>query len=104
MEIEIYAAEGVERSEALDEHIRRKLARVERHFGDRLTRVRVHLKDVNAGKGGVDTACSIEARPSGLDPVGVEAMDTDAYRSVQDAVAKLDRALGHRLGRDEDRR
>lgn len=52
MDIEINAAEGTERSEALDEHIRSKLGRVERQFGDRLTRLEVFLKDVNAGKGG----------------------------------------------------
>ena len=103
MHIEINAAHGVERSTALDEHIRSKLGRVERHHGDRLTQVIVFLDDVNGGKGGVDTSCRMEARPAGLDPVTVEAMDTDAYRSVQDAADKLDRALEHRLGRVEAR-
>lgn len=104
MHVEINAADGVERSPALDEHIHAKLARVERHFGDHLTQVRVFLKDVNAGKGGVDKSCRMEARPEHRDPVVVEAMDTDAYRAVGDAVDKLDRALEHRLARAEGRR
>lgn len=99
MHIEINAGDGVERSEALDRHIRERLERVQRHHGDRLTRIIVHIKDTNAGKGGVDKACSMEARPRGHDPIGVEAMDTDAYQAVRAAADKLDRAIEHRLGR-----
>ena len=104
MHVEINAADGVERSPALDEHIRTKLARVDRHFGEHLTQVRVFLKDVNAGKGGIDKCCHMEARPEGRDPVAVEAMASDAYQVVGDAVDKLDRALEHRLARAEGRR
>lgn len=103
MDIEINAAEGVERSGAVDEHIRRKLGRVQRHFGDHLTRVRVFLKDVNAAKGGLDKACTMEARPAGLDPVAVQAQDADVRQAVREAADKLDKALGHRLGRAEAR-
>lgn len=103
MDIEINAAEGVERSEALDEHVRRKLARVQRRFGDHLTRVRVFLKDVNAAKGGIDKACTMEARLAGFEPVAVEAQDENVRQAVQDAAAKLDKAVGHRLGRVEAR-
>lgn len=104
MHVEINAADGVERSPALDEHIHARLARIERHFGDHLTQVRVFLKDVNAGKGGIDKCCHLEARPEHHDPVVVEAMDSDAYRVVGNAVDKLDHALEHRLARAERRR
>lgn len=100
MQIEINTGEGVQRSAALDQHIQDKLAGVSRRFGDRLTRIRVHLKDVNADKGGIDKLCSMEARPAGRDPVGIEAQDDDAYRAVGDAAGKLERALEHRLDRD----
>jgi ribosomal subunit interface protein len=93
----------VERSEALDRHIRERLERVSRHQGDRLTQIIVHLKDTNAGKGGVDKLCSMEARPAGLDPITVHAQDTDMYLAVRDAADKLDRAIEHRLGRQESR-
>lgn len=101
MHIEINAADGVERSAALDEHIRERLERVARHQGNRLTQIIVHLKDTNARKGGVDKLCSMEARPAGLDPVTVHALDTDVYLAVRDATDKLDRAIEHRLGRQE---
>ncbi len=99
MHTEINAADGVERSPALDEHIHDKLNRIDRHFGEHLTQVRVFLKDVNANKGGIDKCCHMEARPEHHDPVAVEAMDSDAYRAVRAAVDKLGRALEHRLGR-----
>ena len=99
MEIEINAAEGVTRSDALDRHIHDRLGHVDRRFGERLTRVRVFLKDVNADKGGIDKACTMEARPAGLDPVAVEAQDEDVYASVRDAAGKLEKALDHRFGR-----
>ena len=101
MHIEINAADGVERSVALDDHIRERLQRVERHHGKRLTQIIVHLKDTNARKGGVDKLCSMEARPAGLDPITVHALDTDTYLAVRDASENLDRALEHRLGRQE---
>ena len=103
MDIEINTGEGVSRSEAVDAHVRRMLDRLERRYGERLTRVRVHLKDVNAAKGGVDKACTMEARPAGLDPVAVDAQDADLYKAIHEAAAKLDKAVGHRLGRAQAR-
>ena len=103
MEIEINTAEGVQRSEALDQHIHSKLQRMERIFGDRVTRVQVFLKDVNARKGGVDQSCTMEARAAGLEPIAVEATEADMYLSVRDAAGKLEKAVEHRIGRKTDR-
>jgi ribosomal subunit interface protein len=100
MEVEINNAEGVERSPALEDYVRQRVERLERRHGDRLTRVRVFLKDINAGKGGIDKVCTMEARPAGRDPVVVEAQDEDLYVAVRDAEGKLERALDHRLARD----
>lgn len=99
MHIEINLGEGVQHSETLDGFIHRKLGPVERRFGDRLTRVEVFFKDVNAGKGGIDKACTMEARPAGIDPVAVEAQDEDPYKAAKQAADKLDRALEHRTAR-----
>jgi len=101
MELEINNAEGVERSPALEEQVQQRVGRLERRYGDRLTRVRVFLKDVNAGKGGIDKVCTMEARPAGRNPVVVEAQDADLYRAVRDAEGKLEKALEHRLARDD---
>lgn len=99
MEIEINHAEGVQRSQALEQHVRERLGRLERRYADRVTRIRVFLKDVNADKGGVDKVCTMEARPAGHDPIAVEAQDDDLYRAVRAAEGKLEKALEHRLAR-----
>lgn len=100
MEIEINNAEGVDRSPALEAHVRSRLERLERRYGDRLTRVRVFLKDVNAHKGGVDKVCTMEARPAGHDPIAVEAQHEDLYTAVREAESRLEKALEHRLARN----
>ncbi len=102
MDIEINAAEHVERSQSVDDHIREKLAHLDRRFGERLTRVRVYLKDVNAHKGGIDKVCTMEARPARKDPIGVHAQDEDVYKAVNDAAGKLERAVEHRFGRQAE--
>lgn len=101
MELEVNAGEGMQTSTALEDHIRTKLAGVERRFGERVTRVETYLKDVNAGKGGVDTACTLEAHPAGLSPVVVDSWATDAYSASHGAAQKLEKALEHRLARAE---
>lgn len=99
MEIEINHARGVERSPALEEHVHARLERLERRFGDRLTRVLVFLKDVNAAKGGIDKVCTMEARPAGYDPVAVEVQHDDLYTAVREAGGKLEKALQNRFAR-----
>lgn len=101
MHVEINTGDGVPHSPALDEHIHRKLTRIDRRFGDRLTRIEVFLKDERPGKGGVDKSCRMEARPAGMDPVVVDTLQEDAYAAVGDAADKLERALAHRIERRE---
>lgn len=97
METEVHHGDGVERSPALETYIEERLERLTPHYGDRLTRIRAFLKDVNGHKGGVDKVCKLEARPAGKEPVVVEAQDTDWYAAVRNAEGKLERALAHRL-------
>jgi ribosome-associated translation inhibitor RaiA len=72
--------------------------RLER-FAERLTRVEVHLSDVNAHKGGLDIRCVIEARPSGMQPVIAEELAEDVPKATRGAADKLVRALDTRFGK-----
>lgn len=99
MRIEINPAEGVEISDAIEQHVLSKLAGVERRFGTRVTVVEVYLKDTNASKGGIDKVCTLESHPAGLQPVAVEATDADLYTAIHRAARKLEKALEHRTGR-----
>lgn len=88
-------------SDALDAHIRARLQRVLGHLGERLTRVEVHLRDENAlhRHTGDDKRVTIEARPSGMKPITVEAIGGDFFKVVGVASGKLGRALERRFGR-----
>lgn len=102
MNIIINPGEGIKLSEALDRFVRSKLAKVERRFGNRLTRIEIYLKDVNGPKGGNDKVCTVEARAAGIRPLAVEGQAADLYDAIQGAADKLDNKLGHRLGRLAD--
>ena len=57
---------------------------------DRLTRVEVHVGDVNGSRGRDDVRCAVELRPAGMQPIS----GTDEATSVQAAVASAtDKAL-----------
>jgi ribosome-associated translation inhibitor RaiA len=79
----------------VEDHVTSSLKR----FGSRVTRVEVHLSDVNAHKGGRDTRCVMEARVAGMDPVAVDELARDVHQAVRGAAGKLERALSTRLGK-----
>lgn len=81
----------------LEEKVRAKLQR----FESRLTRVEVHVEDVNGAKGGeTDKRVSLEARPAGRDPVAVHAEAPRVETAVSQAADKAARALAHALGKN----
>jgi ribosome-associated translation inhibitor RaiA len=69
-------------------------------FEDRITRVEVHLNDVNSDKTGKnDKRCMMEARIGGLKPIAVTAQADTLVDAIDAAVEKLERAIEHTLGR-----
>jgi hypothetical protein len=68
-------------------------------FAARITRIEIHIKDLNAQKGGVDKRCLIEARPRGLDPVVAEHEDRSLRDAFRGALDKLQRVLERRFDR-----
>jgi ribosomal subunit interface protein len=97
MQIQIFA-QGLDVPDALRAYVERNLTEVLKHHSERLTRVEVHLKDVNSKKkNGIDKHCLIEARPRGLDPVAAEHDASEFKEAVHQATLKLERALQHRI-------
>ncbi len=96
MQIQIYS-QDVDLPDPLRLFIEKKLAEKLAHVAERLTRVEVHLKDLNAHKNGRDKRCTLEARPRGMEPVAVEVDADSAQEAVHQAVEKLERALNHRI-------
>ncbi|WP_068166169.1 HPF/RaiA family ribosome-associated protein [Rhodococcus phenolicus] len=88
----------------IDEDIVRRLegdleSALER-FGDRITRVEVHLGDENAAKSGVDDKrCSLEARVAGQQPIAVTHHAGSVKEAFDGAVGRLQKLLDSRIGR-----
>ena len=76
--------------------------RLER-FAERITRVEVHLNDLNSGKlGERDKRCLMEARVGGLKPIAVSHEAPTVTEAIHVAADKLERALERTLGKLED--
>lgn len=90
---------NIESSDALEAHVRTALESCMRRYGDRLTRIEVHIGDVNSStkKGPADKRCMYEARPKGTEPVVAESHADTYYTAATDAAHKLRQALEHRL-------
>jgi ribosome-associated translation inhibitor RaiA len=69
-------------------------------FADRITRVEVFLSDEAGGKHGAkDKRCVMEARPAGLGQVAASNEAPTVLEAIEGAAHKLQRALGHALGK-----
>ena len=74
-------------------------------FGDRITRIEVHLGDESAaGTGPLDIRCMIEARSAGRSPVAVTNHAASVDEAVSGAIGKLTRLLESEFGRLGDQK
>lgn len=97
MQIHIFT-QGIDVPDPLRGYVERNLNEVLQHHSERLTRVDVHLKDLNSSKkNGVDKRCLIEARPRGMEPVAAEHDASEFKEAVHQAAMKLERVLQHRI-------
>jgi len=72
-------------------------------FGDRITRVEVHLTDENGAKSGDDDKrCVMEARLNGLRPITVTHRGATVDQAVSGAAHALERTIDSTLGRLHD--
>jgi ribosome-associated translation inhibitor RaiA len=75
-----------------------------RHYSEQVTRVEVHLNDINADKGGLDKRCLVEVRIAGQSPLVAEAIGGDLYGVITEACSKVGRVVSHHLDKLHDRR
>jgi len=72
-------------------------------FGDRITRVEMHLSDENAHKhGDSDKRCMIEVRMANLQPVAVNHLADSWQLAFDGALEKLEHALNHTIGKRQN--
>jgi ribosome-associated translation inhibitor RaiA len=103
MKIQINVGDA-ERGAALSEFAEAEIQKMLGRFADRVTRVEVHLRDVNGPREGVDQRCSIEIRVAGLDPFAVDADAAEMGVAIREAAGKAQRALDRRIGKREAHR
>jgi Sigma 54 modulation protein / S30EA ribosomal protein len=103
MHIEIRTDNTIDGSDALTTHVKGLVQNALAHCADHITRVEVHLSDINAGKTGPDDKhCVIEARLEGRQPTAVKHTAATLDQAVKGAADKLKRSLESTIGRLRD--
>jgi ribosomal subunit interface protein len=104
MQVKVHTDNHIEGSAALAQHVEETLTDALSRFGDRITRVEVHLADENSASknGGDDIRCAIEARLAGLDPIAVTHNAANIDQAFSGAIDRLEAALDRITGRHDD--
>lgn len=101
MQIEVSTDSTIEGREKLIAHVQGVVEGALERFSARITRVEVHLTDVNGQKGGPDdTRCVMEVRLEGRPPVAVTSQEASVDQAVSHAAGKLKRLVDSTLGRE----
>ena len=75
------------------------------HFTDRITRVEVHLNDVNSDKNNEpDKYCSITARVEGLQLLATHHEAASLEQAISGALSKLETQLDRQIGKMEHKK
>jgi putative sigma-54 modulation protein len=90
-------------SEALHQHVLRRLDFALRRFAGRVEHIVVRLADINGPRGGPDKRCRVVVRLAPVGSVIVEATDADAYVAVSQAALRIDERVSRTLTRRRPR-
>ncbi|MBA3326457.1 MAG: ribosomal subunit interface protein [Rhodobacteraceae bacterium] len=100
MQIQVNTDNDVEGGDAMARKVKTEVEAALARFSSQLSRVEVHLGDVNAGRSGsADKRCSMEARPAGQQPIAVTHQAASLEEVFAGALKKLERLLESRFGR-----
>jgi hypothetical protein len=100
MHIQVNTDDNIVGGDTLVERVKAEVVTALERFCDQITRVEVHLSDVNAGKSGsADKRCLIEARPTGRQPIAVSDQAATVEEAVAAAGGKMQRALESAMGK-----
>jgi hypothetical protein len=105
MQVQIITDNHIQGSAELSGQVQSKIDDILGRFDDWVTRVEVHLSDVNSHKSTeADKRCVLEARPAGLQPVSASHQADSLDQAVTACARKLARMLDDIDGRLGDAR
>lgn len=100
MLIQVNTDHHIQGDESVTRHVEQTLESALGRFSGQITRVEVHLRDVNADKAGDrDKHCLLEARLEGRQPVTASNEAQTVAAAVNGAAKKLQRVLDSSLGK-----
>lgn len=103
MHVQVNTDSHIVGSEGLQQQVEKVLESALGRYGDRITRVEVHLNDVNGQKSGeFDIRCMVEARLAGMQPVAATDQAGTLDQALGGASKKLQRLLDSTLGKLTD--
>lgn len=104
MQVQVNTGENVTGRQDMEQEIEQMLRASLEPWVEQLTRVEVHLSDVNSDKlGDNDKRCLIEARPARHNPVVASHAAGDMRAAIDGALDRLLRALEHALDKINDK-
>jgi hypothetical protein len=104
MQIQVNSDKSITHDASLEDHVKTVVQDTLGRFGEQLSRVEVHLGDINGShkSGGADKRCMMEARVAGLPPIAVTDHADSVHQSIAGASGKLQRALDTAIGKRSD--
>lgn len=105
MQIQINSGESVIGREALHRHTQGVVQDALGRFAEHVTRVEIHLSDVNGQKAGDnDKRVLMEARIAGRQPIAVTDQAGSLHQAIDGATQKLKRSLDGAFGKMAEKR
>jgi ribosome-associated translation inhibitor RaiA len=102
VQIQLNSDKHIVGSPGLQQHVEAVLEQELKHLADRITRIEVHLNDLNSAKSGDDDKrCQLEARLAGMAPISVEHRAPSIDLALNGAAEQLARALASSQGKAE---
>lgn len=91
-------------TDALAEHVRRRLGFVLTRHSDRIKRVGVRIGDENGPRGGADKFCRIQVYLLDAPVAVIEDVDVDLYAAIDSAAERVGRVVVKHLDRTHPNR
>ena len=103
MEVEI-RSQNLHLDEETQSHVERRMNFALEQFNSWITRVQVHLEDVNGPRRGVDKQCRILVNIKGGKTIKVEDLDVDMIAAVNRAADRLGQVVSREVHRRREKK